>query len=211
MKRHDTDRIGEHGGIDLFLIQKYINFHFSVSIDLFGSELSTNAATYYTAGLKGRFKEAAVDDDHVLTDASYPVLQCEGGAIVESHKPALASLNECLRDSYIADCERALTRWNRIISEAGVSFELKLPHRAFHRAIGTFSAISVTPEGQVISPDEWASRKHEWLPTREDTLFIGTLMRPETTPGAFAGWIAPPPRGINHQPIDFTYVTNLPD
>jgi benzoyl-CoA 2,3-dioxygenase component B len=31
-------------------------------------------------------------------------------------------------------------------------------------------------------------------------------MRPVMQPGRFAGWIAPPARGINGQPIDFEYV-----
>ena len=45
MKEHDTDDIRPFGGIDLMTLQKYLNFHFSVSCDLFGQELSTNAAT----------------------------------------------------------------------------------------------------------------------------------------------------------------------
>jgi len=36
------------------------------------------------------------------------------------------------------------------------------------------------------------------------------LMTPVTEPGRFASWIAPPPRGINHQPIDLEYVKALP-
>ena len=52
------------------MIQKYLNFHFSVSLDLFGCETSTNAANYYTAGLKGRWKETRRKDDHVLTEDS---------------------------------------------------------------------------------------------------------------------------------------------
>ena len=138
MKQHDTDRVGEYGGIDLDIIQRYINFHFSVSLDLFGSELSTNAATYFSTGLKGRFKEEDREDDHQLTTTTRTVLKPEGGAIVESEQPALVALNETLRDAYISDCERGLARWNKIIREAGVEFELKLPHRGFHRAIGEF-------------------------------------------------------------------------
>jgi benzoyl-CoA 2,3-epoxidase subunit B len=211
MLRHKTDGVGEHGGIDLALIRRYINFHFSVSLDLFGSELSTNAATYYTAGLKGRFRETDREDDHVLTDSSYRVFKREGDAIVEAGEPALVSLNECLRDSYIDDCERALTRWNRIIKDAGIEYELKLPHRGFHRAIGTFAGTHITPEGKIVSAEEWERRRDEWLPTHRDTEFVASLMRPERQPGQFASWIAPPARGINHQPLDFPYVKELPD
>src|SRR5215207_252358 len=37
MREHDTSDVTPHGGIPLDIIQKYINFHFSVSVDLFGS------------------------------------------------------------------------------------------------------------------------------------------------------------------------------
>src|SRR5260221_3119547 len=134
MKQHDTDCISQFGGIDLAIVQRYINFHYSVSLDLFGSELSTNAANYYGAGLKGRFKETARDDDHTLTNSTYRVFKGENGAVVESEQPALIALNENLRDAYIADCERAMERWNKVIREAGIDFALRLPHRGFHRS-----------------------------------------------------------------------------
>jgi benzoyl-CoA 2,3-dioxygenase component B len=206
MKQHDTDRVGTYGGIDLDLVQRYINFHFSVSLDLFGSELSTNAANYFSTGLKGRFKETDRDDDHRLTTMTRTVLKPEGNSVVESEQPALLALNETLRDAYIGDCERALVRWNKIIREAGVEFELKLPHRGFHRAIGEFRGVNVTPGGEIISADEWQKRHSQWLPTQADTELVASLMNPETRPGKFAGWIAPPIRGINLQPIDFEYV-----
>ena len=119
MKQHGTDRIGEHGGIDLATIQKYLNFHYSVSLDLFGSELSTNAANYFSTGLKGRFKETDRDDDHRLSEASYRVFKPRDGTIFESQEAALTALNENLRDAYISDCARALARWNRIIEDSG--------------------------------------------------------------------------------------------
>jgi benzoyl-CoA 2,3-epoxidase subunit B len=206
MKEHDTDRVAEYGGIDLRLIQKYINFHYSVSLDLFGSEVSTNAANYYSAGLKGRFKEIARDDDHRLTGGTQRIFKPEDGRIIEGQHAALPSLNEALRDDYVADSERGLARWNKIIHGAGIDYQLKLPHRGFHRAIGNFRDVHVTPDGQIISAEEFVRRESEWLPTQEERLFVGSLMKPVTQPGEFASWIAPPPRGINHQPIDFEYV-----
>jgi benzoyl-CoA 2,3-epoxidase subunit B len=210
MREHNTDRVAEYGGIDLSIIQKYINFHYSVSLDLFGSELSTNAANYYSTGLKGRFKETDRDDDHQLNQSNYAVLKPDNGRIVETAQAALIALNETLRDSYIADCERALARWNKIIREAEIRYELKLPHRGFRRAIGEFAGVNVTPEGQIISTEEWEQRSPEWLPTQAEREFVASLMKPVTTPGQFAGWIAPPARGINHQPLDFEYVAALP-
>lgn len=209
MKEHHAERIGEFGGIDLAILQKYLNFHFSVSLDLFGSELSTNAANYFSTGLKGRYKETDRQDDHRLVDASYRILKPVDRKIIESDEAALTTLNESLRDAYIADCARALVRWNKIIEDAGVDYRLNLPHRGFHRAIGEFSGLRVAPDGQIISEAEWTAHEAEWLPTPLEREFVGSLMTPVVEPGKFAGWIAPPPRGINHQPIELEYVRNL--
>ncbi len=207
MKEFDTDDVGPHGGIDLEMIQRYINFHFSVSLDLFGSELSTNAANYYTMGLKGRFDETRRKDDHLLKSAHYPVTTLAGDDRIEvREEPALLAINEALRDDYIADCQRGVDRWNAILAKHGIDFELKLPHRAFHRAIGEFAGVPVTPEGKVITEAEWDANHRLWLPTEEDHTHVASLMQPVTEPGKFAGWIAPPKRGINSQPLDFEYV-----
>jgi benzoyl-CoA 2,3-dioxygenase component B len=206
MREHKKDDVREFGGIDLPTMQKYVNFHCSVSLDLFGSEVSTNAANFYTMGLKGRFEETKKKDDHRLKEATYPVVELDGDRIITRQEPALISLNERLRDDYVADCERGLARWNEVIKRHGIAFELKLPHRGFHRAIGSFADVKVSPDGRLVSEAEWDARHHEWLPTAEDQAFVQSLMRPVTAPGQFATWIAPPPRGINGQPIDFDYV-----
>jgi benzoyl-CoA 2,3-dioxygenase component B len=210
MRLHDTDRVGEFGGIDLAIVQRYLNFHYSVSLDLFGSELSTNAANYFSAGLKGRFREADLRDDHQLTECTRRIAKPEAGAIGEIEQAALSALNETLRDSYVADCERALARWNKIIREAGVDYALALPHRGFNRAIGHFAIVNLTPAGEIISREQWLEHQAQWLPSRADREFVASLMKPVTEPGKFAGWIAPPARGINHQPLDFDYVIGLP-
>src|SRR6516165_8602478 len=151
MKKHSTERVGDYGGIELPIIQRYLNFHYSVSLDLFGSELSTNAANYYSAGLKGRFRETEQSDDHVLTEQTYPVLRAEGGRLLEPNQPALLAINDMLRDEYIRDSARGVARWNKIIRDAGIDFELRLPHRAFNRRIGEFRGMRINPEGQIIS------------------------------------------------------------
>ena len=206
MRQHKTDDVRPHGGIDLRMLQRYLNFHYAVSLDLFGSEISTNAANFYTMGLKGRFEETKKDDDHQLKTATYTVTGLDGDRLVTREEPALPSLNERLRDDYIADCQRGVDRWNRVIKEHGIDFQLRLPHRAFQRAIGLFADVRVSPEGRVLSQAEWEAKKHEWLPTEEDQAWVQSLMRPETEPGKFASWIAPPPRGVNGQPLDFEYV-----
>jgi benzoyl-CoA 2,3-dioxygenase component B len=205
-KTDDPDAVRRHGGIDLPTLQKYLNLHYSVSLDLFGSEISTNAANFYTAGLKGRFEETKRDDDHRLAEATYPVARLEDGRIVTRDEPALPALNERLRDDYIADCQRGVDRWNQVIRKHGVGVELRLAHRGFHRAIGAFAGAPVTPDGRVVSEAEWNARRGEWLPTREDEAYVASLMKPVVEPGKFANWIAPPVRGINGKPIDFEYV-----
>lgn len=42
IKEHGTHDIWQYGGIPLEVIQQYLNFQYSVSLDLFGSEQSTN-------------------------------------------------------------------------------------------------------------------------------------------------------------------------
>ena len=204
--QYKTDDLRKHGAIDLPTIQRYLNFHCSVSLDLFGSEISTNAANFYTAGLKGRFEETKKQDDHTLKDATYTIAEPDGDGIAMREKPALVSLNERLRDDYVADCARGVARWNEVIRKHGIDFELRLPHRAFHRAIGSFADARVAPDGRVISQAEWDTRRQDWLPTEDDKVYIQSLMQPVTEPGKFANWIAPPARGINGQPVDFEYV-----
>lgn len=206
MREHKTDDVRRHGGIDLATIQKYVNFHCSVSLDLFGSEISTNAANFYTMGLKGRFEETKKADDHRLKDATYSVAELVGDTIGVREEAALVSLNERLRDDYVADCQRGVNRWNQVIKSHGIDVELTLPHRGFHRRIGVFADAKVSPDGRVISEAEWDARHRDWLPNEHDQEFIASLMAPVTEPGRFAGWIAPPARGINGQPVDFEYV-----
>lgn len=207
MKEHRTDDVRSLGAIDLPTIQKYLNFHFSVSLDLFGQEASTNAANYYTQGVKGRFLETRIDDDHLLTNATYEIETVEDGRIVKKTVPALQALNERLRQDYIDDCAKGVLRWNKAIERAGIDFEMTLPHRAFDRQIGAFAGLRVSPEGKVLSEAEWNANKDRWLPTDEDRAYVTSLMGAAVTqPGKFAHWIAPPARGINNQPGDFEYV-----
>jgi benzoyl-CoA 2,3-dioxygenase component B len=183
-----------------------VNLHFSGSLDLFGQERSTNAANYFTMGLKGRFQETRIDDDHRLADTDYPVPEVKGDSVVMVEAPALTAVNERLRDDYIADCRRGLDKWNRIIRNAGIEFELTLPHRAFNRGIGAFAGIRATPEGRVVTESQWEKAHGDWLPSAADEAYVQSLMAPVTEPGKMANWIAPPAKGINGQPGEFEYV-----
>lgn len=209
MAQHKTDdpkALRALGVIDLPTVQRYLNFHFSVTVDLFGADLSSNAATFFSTGLKGRFEEGKIADDHQLKDASYRVLELRDGGIGERDVSALNSINERLRDDYIKDADGGVQRWNKAIQKQGINFQLKLPHKGFHRQIGTFSGVKLSPDGRVISDQEWAAKVNQWLPTDEDRAFVASLMGRVAEPGKFANWIAPPAVGINRQPIDFEYV-----
>lgn len=202
----DDDILFEHGGIPLSVIQKYLNFQFSVSMDLFGSEQSTNAAAYFTGGLKGRWQETRRKDDHVLTDATYPMRSVRDGQIVEEQVPYLTALNLDLRDEYVADCENGVRRWNQALEDAGLEERLYLPHEGFHRKVGTYAEHFISPDGRVISQQEWDDNIADWLPLEKDRSRVAALMIPHYEYGEFAGWIAPPSTGINDQPVEFDYV-----
>jgi len=202
----DAERVRALGVIDLPAIQRKLNLHFSLTLDLFGNEVSTNAANAYDAGMKGRYREDRLDDDHRLLDATYPVLRCVDGGIAREDVPALSALNMRLRDDYVQDCQGGVNRWNKVIEKAGFGFRLALPHVAFNRRIGEFSRIHADPEGRALAPEQWAANRDRWLPTPDDALFVAGLMRPVTERGAFASWIAPPKVGIDNKPGDFEYV-----
>ena len=206
LKTDDPEKIRAAGAIDLPTLQKYLNFHYSVSLDLFGQEVSTNAANYYTAGLKGRFEESKIDDDHVLKDGVDRVTMFEDGVIKDVDFNSLLAVNERLRDDYVTDCQIGVSRWNKAIKRHKIEFELTLPHRGFHRSIGTFAEAIITPEGKVISKDEWEKGHDQWLPSQADREFVISLQKPCTDPGKIASWVAPPGRGIDGHAFDYEYV-----
>ena len=203
---YDTNRIRDLGVIDLPTIQKKLNLHYSLSLDLFGNEVSTNAANAFNAGIKGRYMEHRLDDDHKLQRDTYDVKTVSEDQIVTEEMPALNAINMRLRDDYVKDASGGLTRWNKIMKRKNVDFEFRLPHEGFNRNIGVFANVSVDPTGNIISPDSWEAQMTEWLPSKADGEFIQSLMKPCYEPGQYASWIAPPKVGINNQGGDFEYV-----
>lgn len=186
------------GGLDLPTVQKYINLWFSLSLDLFGGEVSSNAADFFAAGLKGRYREAQHADHRALV----------GTYRMEAEEvPLRNAMNEILRDNYVEDCQRAVDRWNRTIEKSGVtSFRLALPHRRFHRHIGRYATGAYRPDGEPVAATEWEQRKGEWLPSAGDREWVRSLMHRVHERGKIAAWIAPPAKGINGNPFDFEYV-----
>ena len=206
LKTDDPGTLRAAGVVDLPTLQRYLNFHFSVTIDLFGSDESSNAATFYSTGLKGRFEESKRQDDHQLRDQTYKVLAVSNGQLIEREVPMLNALNEVLRDDYIKDSIGGVGRWNKVIEKAGIPFRLSAPHKAFHRNIGALAGAKVSPDGRVVSEAEWVARQDDWLPSAGDRAYVASLMGRVVEPGQFANWIAPPALGINKQPVNFDYV-----
>jgi benzoyl-CoA 2,3-dioxygenase component B len=202
----DAARLRALGVIDLPTIQRYLNFHSSVTVDLFGADLSSNAATFYTTGLKGRFREDHIKDDHILQEATYPILEVGDAELVGRAAPALNALNERLRDDFVADSISGVEAWNIALRKRGIDHQLAVPHKAFNRQIGPLAGVKISPQGRVVNAATWDAHVREWLPTAEDREFVQSLMGRVVEPGKFANWISPPSGGINGQAIECEYV-----
>ena len=202
----NPEAIRRNGAVDLPTIQKYMNFWVSSALDLFGADVSSNAASHFANGLKGRADEGHYPD-HLCQDATFQLDKPDGrGGIAHESVPMRNALNEVLRNAYLNDCEIGLKRWNKTIEKAGQDFRLKLPSSRFRRTVGSWAGHHTDPEGQVISSADWARRRDEWIPSAADRAFVNSLMQRVIAAGKMAAWIAPPERGINNLPSDYQYV-----
>ncbi len=209
MKELGTDdpaAIRRAGGIDLPLLQRYLNFWFSSSLDLFGSEVSSNAATTFANGIKGRPDEALYED-HLCAESTFELeVPDDRGGVGSETVPLRNAMNEVARASYVKDCEMGLKRWNMIIKRAGHDVQLSLPSTHFGRNIGTWAGIPTDLQGNRMSAEDHACKRPQWLPSEEDRAYVKSLMVRVTEPGKMAGWLAPPDRGINNMPVSYEYV-----
>jgi benzoyl-CoA 2,3-epoxidase subunit B len=205
MVKHGDDGVRKAGGIPLDIIQRYVNQWYSLSLDLFGGEVSSNAADYFATGLKGRWKEDRYEE-HTGLNQLKNVPHIENGKMVDREVPLRNAMNEVLRDEYIADCEKGIKKWNKWLDRMGLSDRITLPHRAFHRHIGIHSSSHVTPDGKLVSESAWEGMRDKWLPSPEDLAYVKSLMTPVHEPDKVANWIAAPFKGINGQSADFEYV-----
>ncbi|MFO1054748.1 MAG: benzoyl-CoA 2,3-epoxidase subunit BoxB [Planctomycetota bacterium] len=195
------------GAIPFEVIQRYINFWFSRSMDLFGGEDSTNAAESFASGLKGRYREGdGIYKDPKALDHTYRIAVPDGNRLIEKDIPLRRAMNAVLLDAYIADCQRITTRWNRDLEAFGSDFRVVLPDRKFNRNQGVFAHYKFAPDGKMIGEGEWTHRHGEWLPSQSDRDYVKSCMKPVHQPGKFANYIAPPAMGVNEKPIEFDYV-----
>jgi benzoyl-CoA 2,3-dioxygenase component B len=202
----ENEDVRKLGGIPLEIIQKYINFWYTYSLDLFGGEISSNSADFFAAGLKGRFQEQKKYTDHIAAEGFVNIEAVEEGRVISRQVPLRNALNEVLRDEYVKDSERALTRWNKFIAEEGIQAEIYLPSTRFHRHVGEYANHYFDVRGNLITQEEFERRSTEWLPTMEDRQYVRSLMIAVTEPGKIANWIAPPATGVNNRSFDFEYV-----
>ena len=205
MKQDPNEDVSRQGGIPLDLIQRYLNLWFALSLDLFGGEISSNAASFFAAGLKGRYKEESYPD-HLALEQFYRMRLPKDGAVAEDEVPLRTAMNEVLRDAYVDDCQRGVDRWNKRLSEAGLSARLRLPAKQFYRHIGLYADMPFDVDGRLLSRDEWEKRRDEWLPTDKDREYVAVLQKQVKEPGQIANWIAKPARGIKGLPFDHEYV-----
>ncbi len=206
LKTAPNEDVTKLGGVPIDMIQRSLNYWFTLSLDLFGGEISSNAATYFAAGLKGRAYETRRKDDHVLMDLSYDVPVVRDGKLTHETTSMRNALNEILRTDYIEDNQKAVDRWNKVLEEGGRPERLKLPHRRFSRAIGEYSSHRFDPEGNLLTESEWNANKDRWLVNDADRAYIQSIQVQVTEPGKMANWIAPPHTGIKGRPVEFEYV-----
>jgi benzoyl-CoA 2,3-epoxidase subunit B len=206
MKKDPNGDARAQGGIDLQTVQRYINHWYSYSLDLFGSEISTNAADFFASGLKGRWKEASQFEEHSALNQFKKVPVVENGRLTEREVPLRNAMNEELREEYMLDCSRVLKAWNRALDQEGTSFRVTLPSNRFYRRQGIYSNHNFDLKGELISEEEWIKNRNNWLPSEEDQIYVTSLMKPVHDIGQCANWIAAPKRGINGQLFEYEYV-----
>jgi benzoyl-CoA 2,3-epoxidase subunit B len=205
MKQDPNEDARAQGGIPLDMIQRYLNLWFALSLDLFGGEISSNAASFFASGLKGRYKEESYDD-HQALDQTYRMVVPKDGKAVEEDVPLRNAMNEVLRDAYVEDCQRGVDRWNKTLEKAGVAQRLFLPNKRFYRHIGLYAGMPFDPQGTLVDRAGWDATRAQWLPTDEDRAYIATLQKGVTEPGQIANWLAKPARGIKGLPFEYEYV-----
>ncbi len=206
MKEYPDRDVRELGAIPLDIIQRYINYWNSSSNDLFGGEISSNASNFFASGLKGRAYEDKLDVDHAAKNEFYTMDVWENGSLSQQEVPLRNAMNEVLRDGYVEDNIKGVEYWNKICAKNDIDFRFELPHRRFNRKIGMYSEGFFAHDGTPLDEATWNQKSADWLPSDEDRKYVESLMVRCTERGKIAGWIAPPPKGINGQPFDYEYV-----
>jgi benzoyl-CoA 2,3-dioxygenase component B len=207
MKQDPNEDVTKLGGLPLDMIQRSLNYWYSISLDLFSGEISSNAATYFASGIKGRAYEMKKYQDHLLlSDDTYDMPVVRDGKLITEKIAIRNALNEVLREEYIDDNQKSLDRWNKALEKEGIDFRLELPSRRFNRAIGEYAGHRFDPKGNLITEEEWQKHQDEWLVSEKAREYIDSIQVQVTEPEKMANWVAAPDRGIKGRPVDFEYV-----
>lgn len=198
--------IRAQGGIDFGIIQRTINYWLSNCLDLFGGEISNNAARYFAAGLKGRFREEERYEDHRAVEDSYSIPVVEQGRLTVKEVPLRNAMNELLSDDYIRDCQRALDKWNRRLADFGSETRPRCPAAGSIASRGSTATSRSTPRASSSRRRKFEKNRESWLLSPSDNAYLQQIMVPVREPGAFAQWIRPPAKGLGGKGIDFEYV-----
>jgi benzoyl-CoA 2,3-epoxidase subunit B len=193
-------------------IQKFVNFWFSQSLDLHGSEVSSNAAAYFANGLKGRAEEDKYDDDHVLAGSMYELDVPDESGLKRRKCRCATPMNEVLRDWYVGDCQAGVDRWNKRVSSATACPTASALPSASSTAVGVYAGRTSTRTAQYdLGRGVGAPQARVAADAGRQGIPASIQATPVYEPGKFANYIAPPQRGINRQPIDFEYVRTEAD
>jgi benzoyl-CoA 2,3-dioxygenase component B len=209
MREHDTSDVEPHGGINLATVQRCFNFWAPRIYDLFGSDESARASDAFFAGIKGRVNESNCDE-HVQLEGMVSIerrVPGRSGEFEAVEVPVKDALNGVMRQAYLHEVTQLMSRWNRLLAEAGIEFELRLPSQRFNRRFGVYAGQRFSPAGDPVDETAFEARRGEWLPTEADRAHLRAVQQPVRSRGLLAGWLAPPARGINNMPaLDFDYV-----
>lgn len=144
--------------------------------------------------------------EHAANEGFYSFDKLEDGNLGRVDIPLRNGMNKALRDEYIPDTQKCVDKWNIELDRHHIDFRFNLLSKRFKRTVGAYSGAHFSPEGKLISNEELLKNHDNWLPSTEDRAKVQGFMHQVTAPGKVAGWIAPPRKEINGQPLDFTYV-----
>ena len=196
------------GAVDLPTLQRYVNFWFSSSLDLFGAEISSNAATYFATGIKGRPDEARFKDHVALGERLIIDMPDRNGGVIPEPVPMRNAMNEV--DAH--GLHRRLRHWDSRLEPADRRGRLRFPPGVAEPALSSLGRrVGRNPHRP--RTETRSTRRSGWRITggcgcraQTDRAFVKSLMQRVTEPGKIAGWLAPPEIGIDNLPAAYEYV-----
>jgi benzoyl-CoA 2,3-dioxygenase component B len=208
IKADPNGDVRAQGGVDLPTVQKYLNLWYTLSLDLFGGEVSSNAADAFAAGLKGRYKEDRYDEHKLVgTHVRDGRARRRQGRAPRTSRCATRSTRCCVPSTSRTASAASIAGTRRSRKRASTSSS-KLPSHKFHRQIGMWSTHRAHARRQA-DRSAPSSMPAAATPGCRATPTRSTSSRPDAPVyerGKMASWVAPPIKGINGLPGEFEYV-----